>query len=1102
MKSKPNSSVSSIGKSVFLGLALAGLAAPLARATPYASGLTNNGNGTFSFWLNEGGGNVTIVYEDGTTNANYNGVTSGTNLPSGQYTFAFAAPHTSYTILAYKVGAGVPSLINQSLAFTPRGVDVNKHPTSPFFGRVYATDYETGIYVMNSDLSLAIGTAQTGGQSWGTTAFSPYRIYVADDDYLMIGDASSAHAGVYRADPNIQSAGLFLGPMGESAGLAAGVFGTIESRPLLLGNITNGPATLMQVDGDFTAAGGYNSLLVYTNITLAAVPWQNPPDIQGPEIGLDLTSETLGGNEYPGLQPGPNGYIYASTYRLNLSNPLLQIYSYSPSAGFSQVWNSYYNGATADYFLTSNGAYSGVGIADIAVSPDGKYVAGMAYRNYFVICPLINGIPDVANLFLSTPTSYTTAARGLAFDAADNLYLSSSGISLVQSWSLGITTTAVTTGNANGVTDFYLLFPSTTVNVVATSNFASQGGANGAAGTPVPGVFTITRTDANDNYSIPITVNFSLGGTASNGVYTLTPSISTITPAGANNSIVLLPGVLSTNITITPATANVPRLQTTVVLALKGGSGYKVAQPSSDTVYIQNTSSNQLVLSAAAATMYKAFASDFASVNVTRLGDTNVGPYTIPASAWNYSGVAQSGADFVPIPALTINPGTIALPAMIYPLANGVPPVDVASPVYVGNKSVTVSLSAGPQYLTTPNAFTLTLLDNADPPALKNLLTDPLTNPGDASNWTITYGTGNEYDQPANYDVEFGYDLTASNSESLLNGLIGLPPNGATTALRITCNKYSSLTWGGGVNVYYTSQAFSGNYAVRFNMNLTEGDDSLYGVEGAMFGINHNGTETNWWLGSGTVVNENGLTSGPWASDGVWYWVQAPPGGIGGFGFTEFEEYTGAGGKLPNTGWTELNSVGAASFVNVFKSSVFTAPGGLSGGTPANNPPTSANPQDNNWADVEIKQIKGVITLSINKTPIFVYTNTTVFTNGYLMLGYDCPIAGAYNQYVGSPDAAVYFSNLRVVQLGPPVIASITSQVTAGVNNVTIKFASTDGDDSTASFALQSASAAAGPYADVAGAVFTQVATGNGTSVFQTTTTQTSARQFYRIRHL
>ena len=53
------------------------------------------------------------------------------------------------------------------------------------------------------------------------------------------------------------------------------LFRSIQSRPVLIGNPSlGGPVTLLTVDGDhqWGVANSYNALLVYTNITLAALP--------------------------------------------------------------------------------------------------------------------------------------------------------------------------------------------------------------------------------------------------------------------------------------------------------------------------------------------------------------------------------------------------------------------------------------------------------------------------------------------------------------------------------------------------------------------------------------------------------------------------------------------------------------------------------------------------------------------------------------------------------------------------------------------------------------------------------------------------------------
>jgi hypothetical protein len=255
-----------------------------------------------------------------------------------------------------------------------------------------------------------------------------------------------------------------------------------------------------------------------------------------------------------------------------------------------------------------------------------------------------------------------------------------------------------------------------------------------------------------------VTVNFTLSGTATNGVYTVSPSAG-ITVAGAG-SVVLPPGVISTNISIIPTTNNVPRLQTTAIITVLGGAAYSVTQPSAATVLIQNTSSNQLVVTAAAATMYKAFAADFASLTVTRLGDTNVPSYT--TTPFTYSGSATPGVDFTTMPAVTWDPGDITHTPSISPLSNGVPPINVANPQYSGNKSVIVTLPSGPSYLVGAASTTLTLIDNANPTE-PILFFDPLTDPADANNWKITFGSGDEINHPSDYTVQFGYDLTINN---------------------------------------------------------------------------------------------------------------------------------------------------------------------------------------------------------------------------------------------------------------------------------------------------------------------------------------------------
>ena len=150
------------GPTLLLAAALSVALCPTSlQATPYASSVTNNA-GTIQFYLNESNATITVTYEDGSTNTNFNGVSTGTNIPAGPQSFALGS-HSSYAISVTKIGSGAPSLIRSLGIGTARGVDVNKNPTSPYFGRVYEVSGGTGVYLLNPDLSYVTTTAVKAG---------------------------------------------------------------------------------------------------------------------------------------------------------------------------------------------------------------------------------------------------------------------------------------------------------------------------------------------------------------------------------------------------------------------------------------------------------------------------------------------------------------------------------------------------------------------------------------------------------------------------------------------------------------------------------------------------------------------------------------------------------------------------------------------------------------------------------------------------------------------------------------------------------------------------------------------------------------------------
>ena len=114
-----------------------------------ASCITNSGN-TVYFDLNEAGGNVTVTYEDHSTNATFNGVTTGLNLPAGYQHFDLTG-HSGYSISVFKSGAGAPTVTKTIARTGARGLAVNQNGASKYFGYVYSAIGAAGVVMQNTD---------------------------------------------------------------------------------------------------------------------------------------------------------------------------------------------------------------------------------------------------------------------------------------------------------------------------------------------------------------------------------------------------------------------------------------------------------------------------------------------------------------------------------------------------------------------------------------------------------------------------------------------------------------------------------------------------------------------------------------------------------------------------------------------------------------------------------------------------------------------------------------------------------------------------------------------------------------------------------------
>lgn len=589
-----------------------------------------------------------------------------------------------------------------------------------------------------------------------------------------------------------------------------------------------------------------------------------------------------------------------------------------------------------------------------------------------------------------------------------------------------------------------------------------------AEGTPgSPGVFTITRSSA----GVPLTVNYTLTGTATNGSqYTTLPTSVTFSSTATE-----------TNIYVVPIDDGIPSATTTVLLTLQTGVGYAGAGSAIVSILDNNTPTIDITGTSQAYGRYTSTTppgnSDFMSYTLTRRGKLTTGADLNVNLA--YTGAAVGGTDFTPVSTVVFPDGAQTATLTLSPLDNA----SIST-----NRTVTINVASGSGYAVGNGPATGTIVSAYYATNAPVLLSDPLTSSGDAPNWFITYGCGDPLNNSTDYSVDFGMDLgSAAGGVS-----IPQPPGGNANALHLTCNTVAPGA-PGAVNVYYTNLFLSGNYAVRFNMNLIQGQTTANSTAGAIFGINHTGTASNWWYGSGFITNQT------WTSDGVWYYVTAQPGGAATQG--DYAEYTGQGGTNNNPGWTRLATKLQSSYAKVFKDNpgpftCFDGAGNQTAGVPANASPALGY-DVTTWSDVEIKQQNNIVTMSINHTAIFAYTNTTVWTNGYLMLGYADP----FGNTIGNPEAGVYFANLKVIQLPALALPSVITinSITLSGGNVIIKFTTSNAADTTSSFTLRSSGTVNGTYADVSPAA---TITALGGTQFQASTPYLSGAQlFYRIYH-
>jgi len=981
------------------------------RANSYASELKNTA-GTVSFRLNDSADNVKVIGNAGALTIDLGALAAGltqTNLTANGLTAG------AFKVVVVKSGTGAPAKIGGSIPFnSPRGITVNLNPASPTFGRVYVANSAAGskgdgLFIFGSDMSDTFGqgaTARTAGLNFATgTTSSPYRPKVGQkDDRLYVTDWSDGTGNLYVLDPDVTTASYALKQL---TGTAATPVGTANNHGSvaaveILGTVAGGDLKILTIDEDYqtdptaTALTELNSLWRY-EVGAGPLPWGDAPNAKvfTPRINFVSGTMDLSYSE-------ATGYFYVSQLRSAGNEPALYVVDADGNLLYDSRTDSLGLGNAVD-FLTN--------VQGVSASADGKYVATISNNNVVNILPMVNGIPTLASRLQFTGFGTTGNGRGIAFDRANNLYVVSSGLALAQALTVGFSATNTTSSDGtfkqetpSAFVSARLMDPDTTVIDTLSE-----------ADTSVVATFKVFRPS--DNVTAPLVVNLALTGTATRGASAtagdyfirtngvIIPSSSVVTiPAGSDNVLVQ---IVANNDTESELTE-------TVTLAIAAGPYVPVA-PLGGTIKILDNDATVVDISQVVFNqMFEGDPFDIVRFKLERRGDLNAAAFDVNI---HYAGTATAGSDYTPTATGHFEPGDVTATFDVQVLPDTL--VEGPETIIASVAAATAGAYAVGTNVLTAGA-TATIVDDDTAPETP-VFADDFNDVADDANWTLRFGSVNV--ESGDYVARFGVDYNAE-----FNVPAAPHSTSDTLGLVLSVNKLDGAAEAAGVNLYPNGKTFSGDYALRFDMYIMQ-NGSAATTEYASFGINHDGTHTNWFRNSGA-----GVPAG-WSFDGIWAYVEADGAALGDYVLNSAPA-AGLGGP------TALASRSAESLAGVFHQPPWTS--GSGPGAPGNSPAT-ATPS---WAEVELKQVGNVVTLTINNAQIFTYNNTTAFKSGNIMLGYN----DAYDSIGTGGGGLVIYDNVRVVSLGS---ATPTLSYAVTGNNLVLTW--------TAGATLQSTPALTGP---------------------------------------
>ena len=1014
-----------------------------ASATPYACDITNAA-GVVSFRLNEDADNVKIISSGGAvTNdlgARVKGLTvTNLGIAAGviKVMVTRSAPlgYTQSTTDGFQDNGVYVNKFEQ-----PRGVVVNKNPTSAAFGRIYVanargqattsgtfvrTNYQ-GIYMINSDDTVALDTGitpRTAGLPFTAgNVFSPFRLSIGKDDNLLyICDDADPSGGLWVTDLNVATNSIatnVLWQIGDS-GFGATNHGSIYAA-VVEGTLAGGNLTVFTMDED---------------LPTAKTPWRydvgfGPYPSTAGQVSLGQTAmiNTLGAIDL--VRGGPSNYVYASQNRsAGTDAPSIQIFTrdgvtVTNSLDFTR--NFLGNPTAADFFRN---------VTAMDISPDGTTLAllrGSAFGSVLLV-PITNGIFNLAGTNSFPLGTSSDNYRDIAYDAAGNLYVVNTASEFLRIFSKGGASVATT--GTDGT--FALTVPPTLVSVAASTPNANEQG-------PVNGVFTITRVG---DTSVPLTINYTVAGTATPGSdYTALPG-----------SVTFLAGAASTNITVQVTDDNTPELTETVILNITGSANYGVTTGSATVSIFDNEATEvSVTLAQTENRLLEGYSAAKVGFLLTRRG--LIGP-AVTANL-SYSGTATVGADYNA-------PATALIAANAATTTINITPID--DELYEGTETANMSVAPGTGYIVgTTNTASAVIIDDDYPNGI--VLFSDNFDTDSSGNW-VTNANDAFFDSAADFAFDYSQLFVPP-----------VPGSSSTKGLRFRLNEIGGAS--APRNAVSASPAvlnLPSDYCLKFK--------AWVNYNGPMFD-GGSGSTMHLTAGVGTTPDHaNYAFYG--GSDGIWFDCD----GDGGSTFTvgDLSAYVAATLQADDSG------VYAAG-TNDHPRSTGNAYYSLWGSIPApaaqlaNFPTQTGTAQPGNmgeaWHTFVITKATNAVVLVIDGFPIATVPADVTPLSTNVFVGFEDLFAGASGN---PPMSFVLIENLRVETfVSAPIIIADIRIVGASVE-VTFSgpAAAVPGD-----FKLQSSALVNGTYADDNSANISSV----GSGLFKATTALNGPARFYRIR--